>query len=295
MTFQEGFQKSAARAERRSGGGRAIALGGGGIGSLLLVGIFILMGGNPNDLGSLGLSDGPAQGGRGSESAAVDECRTGADANARVDCRIEFTGISLDRVWERELKAQAGIDYTAPGLVLFESGTQSGCGRATASTGPFYCPADEKAYFDTSFFDTIARMGGGSGPLAQEYVVAHEFGHHIQKLEGTLGRIDYNNPGPDSDAVKLELQADCYAGIWAHFADEGPDAILETLTEEEVADALATTRAIGDDTIQKHSGGDIRPDLWTHGSAQARTDAFLAGYNSGRMAQCDTLNRGVYR
>lgn len=137
-------------------------------------------------------------------------------------------------------------------------------------------------------------MGGGNGPLAQEYVVAHEFGHHIQRLEGTLGRSNYNEPGPDSDAVKIELQADCYAGIWAHYADKGPDAILEPLSDEQVADALKTTKAIGDDTIQQHSGGGVQPDSWTHGSAEQRTKAFLTGYKSGKMSQCDTLERGVY-
>ena len=294
MTFRNDFQKSSARAERRSGGGRAIAVGGGGIGGLVLIGLYLLLGGDPGQLGQLTGAPNNQSSQTAQQSPGEDSCKTGGDANNRIDCRMEFTGISVDRVWEEQLPAQAGIQYTNPGLVLFEGSTQSGCGAASSSTGPFYCPADQTAYFDTEFFSTLERMGGGNGPLAQEYVVAHEFGHHIQKLEGTLGRSNYNEPGPDSDAVKIELQADCYAGIWAHYADKGPDAILEPLSDEQVADALKTTKAIGDDTIQQHSGGGVQPDSWTHGSAEQRTKAFLTGYKSGKMSQCDTLERGVY-
>ena len=290
MTFRSDFQKSGDRARRGGGGRGGIAIGG-GLGGLLLVGLFMLLGGDPSQLQQ------PQQGGgqnQGAQGGGLDHCQTGADANEHVDCRIEFTGISVDRVWAEQLPAQAGIQYQAPGIEIFTGSTQSGCGYASSSTGPFYCPADEYSYYDVTFFDQLERMGGGDGPLAQQYVVAHEFAHHIQKLEGTLGRSNYNDPGPDSDAVKVELQADCYAGIWAHFADKGPDAILEPLTQQQVADALQTARAIGDDTIQGHSG-DIRPDLWTHGSAEQRADAFLTGYQTGKMAQCDTLERGVYK
>ncbi|HHU45427.1 MAG TPA: metalloprotease [Actinomycetales bacterium] len=264
---------------------------GGGIGGLLLVGLFMLLGGDPSQLQQPQQQPGGQQGAQG----GFEHCQTGEDANEHVDCRIEFTGISVDRVWAEQLPAQAGIAYQPPGIEIFDGSTQSGCGYASASTGPFYCPADEDSYYDVTFFDQLERMGGGDGPLAQQYVVAHEFAHHIQKLEGTLGLSDYNDPGPDSNAVKIELQADCYAGIWAHYADKGPDAILEPLTDEQVADALQTARAIGDDTIQQHSGGDVRPDLWTHGSAEQRADAFLTGYRTGQMSQCDTLDRGVYR
>lgn len=290
MTFRSDFRKSGDRARRGGVGGRGGIAVGGGIGGLLMVGLFLLLGGDPSQLQQ------PSQqgGGQRQTQQGMDHCQTGEDANNNVDCRIEFTGISVDRVWEEQLPAQAGIAYQAPGIEIFSGSTQSGCGYASASTGPFYCPADEYSYYDVSFFDQLERMGGGDGPLAQQYVVAHEFAHHIQKLEGTLVRSNYNDPGPDSDAVKVELQADCYAGIWAHFADKGPDAIIEPLTDQQVADALQTARAIGDDTIQGHSGGEIRPDLWTHGSAEQRADAFLTGYKTGKMAQCDTLERGVY-
>lgn len=125
--------------------------------------------------------------------------------------------------------------------------------------------------------------------------MAHEVGHHIQHLEGTLGLSDYDGPGADSAAVRIEVQADCYAGIWAHHADEGPEGMLETITPDQVADALATAGAVGDDNIQRRSGGEVSPETWTHGSAEQRQPAFLAGYDSGAMASCGTLGRGVYQ
>ncbi|MDO5730236.1 KPN_02809 family neutral zinc metallopeptidase [Corynebacterium sphenisci] len=294
MTFKSDFRKSGARVRRAGGGPRrgGIAVGG-GLGGLLLVGLFLMLGGDPAMLADGGGGPEPAPG--AGQGAGADPCETGADANRRADCRVEFTGISLDRVWAEQLPAQAGIEYRAPELALFRGGVATGCGAADAATGPFYCPADRTAYFDTSFFDTLVRLGGSDGPLAQQYVVAHEVGHHIQHLEGTLGRSDYGDPGADSDAVRIELQADCYAGIWAHFADKGPEAILEPLTDAQVAQAVETARAIGDDSIQRHSGRGVDPDAWTHGSSEQRRGAFLAGYRSGRMASCDTLGRGAYR
>lgn len=298
MTFKSGFRKSGDRASRGSGGiGRGGVAVGGGLGGLLLVGLFILLGGDPAILQGGGqgqLPAGTGSNGQVAEGEGFEHCQTGADANEHIDCRIEFTGISVDRVWSEQLQKQAGINYTAPGIVIFNGSTQSGCGPASAGTGPFYCPADETSYYDVSFFDQLESLGGGNGPLSQQYVVAHEFGHHIQKLEGTLHLSDYNDPGADSGAVRIELQADCYAGLWAHYADKGPDAILEPLTEEQVRDAMRTARAIGDDAIQAHSGGGVNPDLWTHGSSEQREQAFLTGYRTGSMAKCDTLDRGVY-
>lgn len=284
MTFKSGIEKGGDRA-RRTGGGGGIAIGG-GIGGLLLVGLFVLLGGDPSMLQGGGQEELP----QGSS-----QCNTSDDANKSSDCRVEFTAISVDRVWQEQLERQSGVKYTEPGLNIFTNSTRSGCGIASSSTGPFYCPADQSAYFDVSFFDMLAKLGGSDGPLAQEYVVAHEFGHHIQKLEGTLGRSNYNQPGPESDAVKIELQADCYAGMWAHFADDGENALLEQLTDAQVQQALDTAMAIGDDTIQQHQGGEVKPDLWTHGSGKQRKQAFLTGYQHGSMKKCDYLERGVYK
>jgi len=237
---------------------------------------------------------GGGQSGGGPEST-LEHCNTPEDGNRDADCRVDFTAQSVDQMWATMLPEQAGIEYREPGRVVFENVVASGCGQATSATGPFYCPADQSAYFDVSFFDQLNRIGGTNSPLAQMYIVAHEFGHHVQQLEGTLSLSNYNDPGEDSNAVKIELQADCYAGIWVAHADKGENAMLEPITREQVAGAIDTARAVGDDNIQKRSGGEVRPDLWTHGSSEQRQNAFLTGYNEGTMAACDTLERGVYR
>lgn len=269
---------------------------GGGIGTVLVVVAFVLLGGDPSQLNEV-LGQQQTQGSRGESdgNGTLDHCRTGADANRYADCRVSATAESLDGVWGTVLPDQAGIEYSRPGLVIFDSSTRSGCGVASAATGPFYCPIDQTAYFDVSFFDQIVQLGGENAPLAQEYIVAHEVGHHLQNLEGTLGLSDYKNPGADSNAVKIELQADCYAGVWAHYADDGEDALLEPITDEQVRDAVQTARAVGDDNIQKRSQGEVRPDAFTHGTSEQRERAFLAGYRSGSMGACDTLDRGGYR
>ncbi|WP_257181799.1 KPN_02809 family neutral zinc metallopeptidase [Corynebacterium cystitidis] len=291
MTFKGGRQLNQNRARTGGGRGGAIALGGGGIGGLLLVGLFLLMAGNPAQLDQIAGSPQRAQ----DTGYNLDHCQTTDDANQYADCRVLGAAESIDQMWAEILPEQAGLEYTQPGLVLFQNSTQSGCGYASAHTGPFYCGGDASAYFDVSFFDQLEQLGGSSAPLAQMYIVAHEFGHHIQYLEGTIGLIDYNNPGKDSNAVKLELQADCYAGIWVNHADEGENAYLESVTPQQVEAAINTARAVGDDNIQKRTQGEVQPDLWTHGSSQQRQDAFLRGYNEGTMAACDYLETGNYR
>lgn len=291
MTFREDADISE-QYGRTGGSGRRIAAGG-GIGSLVLVGLFLLLGGNPADISQI-LGSGQEQIQQQS-GGYLEGCNTGADANARADCRVKGAAISTNRVWEKVLPEQAGISYNKPGLVVFNGSTQSGCGAASANTGPFYCPGDKSAYFDVSFFDQLTKLGGKNAPLAQEYIVAHEFGHHVQMLEGTLGLSNYNQPGADSNAVKIELQADCYAGLWAHHADKGEDALLKQLTNDQVQSAIKTAQAVGDDNIQKRTGGKVRPDLWTHGSSEDRARAFITGYQQGTMKACDTLGRGVYR
>ncbi|MBN9643392.1 neutral zinc metallopeptidase [Corynebacterium mendelii] len=298
MTFKDNVAKSGNRASRGGMSRGGMIAGGGGIGTLILVGAFLLLGGDPSQLGSLVGGQSPNQLPAGQNQQApegVDNCQTGADANSNVDCRLEFTAISLDKVWQTQLPDQAGIDYEKPGLTLFNQQVQTGCGIAGSSTGPFYCPRDRTAYFDSSFFRQIEQLGGSNAPLAQEYIVAHEFGHHIQNLEGNLGLSDYSDPGADSNAVKIELQADCYGGVWAHYADKGEDALLEPITDEQLLDAVETARAVGDDNIQQRTRGQVNPDGFTHGTSQQRQEAFLAGYNSGRMASCDFLGTGGYR
>ena len=290
MTFRKDANVTCGRRATTGGSGGRIAAGG-GIGSLLLIGLFLLMGGNPSDIGGM-LGGGQSAGG---PESTLEHCRTPDDGNTHADCRVDYTAQSVDQMWATMLPEQAGIEYQEPGRVVFTNVVSSGCGQATSATGPFYCPADQSAYFDVSFFEQLNRIGGTNSPLPQMYIVAHEFGHHIQQLEGTLSLSNYNDPGEDSNAVKIELQADCYAGIWVAHADKGENAMLEPITREQVAGAIDTARAVGDDNIQKRSGGEVRPDLWTHGSSEQRQNAFLTGYNEGTMASCDTLGRGVYR
>ncbi|WP_018295616.1 KPN_02809 family neutral zinc metallopeptidase [Corynebacterium lubricantis] len=296
MTFKGDIQKSGNRARTGGGGRTGSVVAGGGIGGLLIIGLFLLLGGNPGDIGQI-TGGGQAQQQQPADPAqdpGLAHCQTGDDANQYADCRVEFTAISLDQMWTEVLPQQAGLEYREPGLVVFEDATQSGCGYASANTGPFYCGGDQSAYFDVSFFNQLEQLGGENAPLAQMYIVAHEFGHHIQYIEGTLDLIDYNNPGEDSTAVLLELQADCYAGMWVNRADEGQDAMLQTVTPEQVESAINTARAVGDDNIQRRSTGEVQPDLWTHGSSEQRQEAFLRGYNSGNMSSCDYLNTGNY-
>jgi len=301
MTFNSNFNRGGGgRVNTSSGGGGGIggmpiAVGGGGIGTLIIVALMYFLGG-----GLGGGSDQPANpqssGHMGSGGGYnLDHCNSPNAANEYDDCRVEATMYSVDAVWQKILPEQAGIDYTQPGMTLFKNNVTTGCGQASSSTGPFYCPRDTTAYLDVSFFEELGKLGGSDGPLAQEYAVAHEMGHHIQNLEGTLGMSDYNHPGEDSAAVAIELQADCYAGIWAKHASEGPDAMLDPISQEQLSQALQTARSIGDDNIQKRSGGQVNPDAWTHGSSEQREQSFSAGYTSGTMSSCDFLNRGAYK
>ncbi|AWB84108.1 neutral zinc metallopeptidase [Corynebacterium liangguodongii] len=296
MTFKDSYQRSGNRATTSSGGRGAapMVIGGGGIGTLILLGLFLLLGGDPSG----GQLPAPQSQGQGQSGAAaeynLDHCNSPGAANEYDDCRIEATAVSVDSVWQEVLPAEAGTEYVQPGMHIFQQAVSTGCGNASANTGPFYCPADTTAYFDVSFFNQLGQFGGSDAPLAQMYVVAHEFGHHIQQLEGTLKLSNYNQPGEDSAAVAIELQADCYAGLWASHADKGENAILEPITKDQLSAAIQTARAVGDDNIQKRSGGDVNPDVWTHGSSEQREEAFLAGYEGGHMSSCDYLGRGGY-
>lgn len=220
-------------------------------------------------------------------TGSFEHCQTYEDANRYDDCRILATAVSLDMVWEEKLPAEAGVSYRAPDLVVAEGQVSTGCGTANISnTGPFYCPGDETVYMSVPFFDQLKAMGGSNGDFAVMYVTAHEFAHHIQQIMGTLRYSNYNDPGADSGAVQVEVQADCYAGVWAAHADKGENAILDPLTESQIKQAIDTARAIGDDAIQRSSGQQVNPDLWTHGSSEQRMSWFLKGYQQGTMEAC---------
>lgn len=291
MTFKPGVRRDPNRVRTSGAGGRGIAIGGGGIGALLLAGILWYFGADPQQI-QAALGGGEQTAASPAEAYTLDHCDVSDTANQHADCRIVYTSYSLDEIWSEILPQQAGIEYVKPGVVVFKDSVQSGCGRASAATGPFYCPADQSSYYDVTFFDQLKNFGAENTPFAQQYIVAHEFGHHIQQLQGTLHLANYNEPGADSNAVKIELQADCYAGIWAYHADKregsatGDSVSLEPVSKAELASAINAARGVGDDNIQRRSGGEVRPDMFTHGSSEQRQAAFLSGYKTGQMSSC---------
>lgn len=267
----------------RPGGRGGIALGGGGLGIALLL-IYALLGGDPNDLGPL-LEPGAVVGPESTTMAT--DCQTGQDANERDDCRILGYVNSIQSYWTDAFTA-SGETYQPSDTVLFSGSTASGCGTASAATGPFYCPPDALIYLDLDFFAELrSRFGAQGGSLAQGYVVAHEYGHHVQDLLGVL-ESGGGGSGAEGRSVRTELQADCFAGVWAnHAASTG---FLEPLTDGQIADALNAAAAVGDDRIQEATQGQVDPDSWTHGSSAQRQEWFNTGYRTGDPAACDTLN-----
>ncbi|GFG76177.1 KPN_02809 family neutral zinc metallopeptidase [Mycobacterium botniense] len=287
MTFNEGVQIDTTTTSTSGGGaGRGIAIGG-GLGGLLIVLLALLFGADPGDVLSqhpVNTRDDVAPG------FDVNKCRTGADANRYVQCRVVATGNSLDAVWHQLMPG-----YTRPRVRLFSVRVDTGCGPATSDIGPFYCPVDRTAYFDTDFFEVLKdEFGSSGGPLAQEYVVAHEFGHHVQNVEGLLGRAQQGAQGAQGSGVRTELQADCYAGVWAHYAatvkqESTGVPFLEPLSDKDIHDALSAAAAVGDDRIQQSVTGHVNPESWTHGSSAQRQKWFTVGYQTGDPNKCDTF------
>jgi predicted metalloprotease len=283
---------------RRGGGGGGGGLGfpvgggggmriGGGIGGLVIVLIVVLL--------QSGVLGGGSDTGAGGATESLQQCQWGRDANNDESCALLADVNSIQAFWSSELPQQAGTRYTRADAVFFTGQTGSGCGTASAQVGPFYCPNDKQVYLDRAFFRDMlqGRLGARGGPFSEAYVLAHEYGHHVQDLLGTMSRVR-TQQGATSDSVRLELQADCYAGIWTKHATEAPDAggqpyILD-LTRDDIARALDAARAVGDDRIQQRSSGRVDPDQWTHGSARERMHWFTTGMHTGSLQACDTFS-----
>ena len=286
MTFNEGMQIDTSTASGSGGGGGGRFAIGGGIGGLLIVVVALFLGVDPGRVVNqqMNTSDYSAPG------YDLSQCKTGADANKYVQCRVIATGNSVDAVWHQLMR-----NYTRPHVRLFTGQVSTGCGPATSAVGPFYCPVDQTAYFDTGFFQVLVdQFGSSGGPFAQEYVVAHEYGHHVQQLQGLLGRSQQGAQGSGGNGVRTELQADCYAGIWAHYASTVKEEstgvpYLQPLSDKDIQDALSAAASVGDDRIQKASTGHVSPESWTHGSSEQRQKWFTIGYQTGDPNKCDTF------
>lgn len=282
MKFRKNARLDASQVQDRRGmksGG--LAIGGGGIGGIivLLLVLFSGGGGGSNPLSSL---EGLAVD-QGTPNDLSDECRTGQDANERDDCRIVGAVNSVQEYWSTSFR-----DYQRAQTVFFTNSVSTACGGATSAVGPFYCPADSTIYIDLGFYDDLrSRFGASGGPFAEAYVIAHEYGHHVQNLTGVLSRNRDRDSGPRSNAVRVELQADCYGGAWA--AGAVRTGFIEPLTEASIADGLDAAASIGDDRIQETMGGEVNPHTWTHGSSEQRQRWFMIGYEADDPAACDTF------
>jgi uncharacterized protein len=262
--------------DRRGMSGSPVAIGGGAIGLIVAVVLLLLNGG----------LDGGSTSGAG-PSSDLSSCRTGADAQQSQDCAVVAYVNSIQEYWSHAIRG-----YSDAKTVLFTDRTQTGCGTATTAIGPFYCPADGHVYIDLGFFQELTnRFGASGGPLAQAYVLAHEYGHHVQDLLGTIDRGGAGSQGPTSASVRLELQADCYAGVWASNAVQ--TGFITKITDADVADALSAAAAVGDDRLQQEFQGKVNPETWTHGSSEERQHWFSTGYQSGDPRACDTFSGAI--
>lgn len=265
--------------DRRRSGSSGAAIGGiGGVGALAVVIIGYFLGVDLTPL--LG-----AGGGGTIQSGPVEL----TEADERVGQFVSVTLADTEEVWSEIFREDLSQTYVPPTLVLFKGATQSGCGGASAASGPFYCPADKQVYLDTDFFVVLERQLGAGGDFASAYVVAHEIGHAVQDQLGILSEAQRGaQSGADSAAVRVELQADCFSGVWTNRASER----FGSIERGDVQEAMNAAAQIGDDTLQSGAGQTVRPDAFTHGTSEQRERWFLAGYESGDLGACNTFAAG---
>jgi len=286
MDFNDDVRLDPSQVER-GGRGRGIAVGGGAVGIIGLI-MALLFGVDP--FGGEGGQDARQPGVQ--EAADLQEkCRTGADAEQDEECLVVGVVNSVQAYW-KEAFARSGLAYTPAKTQLFQDATQTACGYATKNVGPFYCPADQKVYLDLTFFDELqAAYGAKGGAAARAYVIGHEYGHHAQNLLGAMNRTRQGTTGASSPAVRLELQADCYAGVWMSNAVK--TGYLARITRQDLDQALSAAQAVGDDRIQQRSQGRVQPDSFTHGTSAQRAKWLTTGYTTGDPGRCDTFQGGI--
>lgn len=285
MTFNPNADISGNRTSKR--GRNTAIVGGGGVG---IVGLLVFLIGPLLGVDVTGLMGGitPDDGGQSQSSGtSMSQCDTGEDANTNIDCRMAGAQVVLDDYWAQQVDG-----YEPPAMTLVDGQTSTGCGTASNQVGPFYCPADQGVYIDPSFFDILRQQYGASADeLAQLYIVGHEWGHHIQNITGVMSEHPNNGTGPESNGVRTELQADCYAGAWlgkvTTLTDDNGTPYLEEPSKEQLDDALNAAFVVGDDHIQEQSGF-VNPESFTHGSSKQRQKWFTTGYNEG-LSSCDTF------
>ena len=291
MRFNRGARLDTSRIRDRRGRGGGIAVGG-GLGGIVIVVLILLAGGDPSAL----LGDGGGGGGSAPADGGLQQCATAGDVESQADCRFVVVENSLRDFWVDRFE-RSRVPYADASFTTFSGAVNTGCGSASSQVGPFYCPADRGIYLDLGFFDVLRdRLGAQGGDFAEAYVVAHEYGHHIQNLTGQMERVA-SRSGAESDAVRLELQADCYAGVWAHHATatttSGGEALITEITRSDIAEAVDAAETVGDDYIQERMGGTVSPETWTHGSSEQRRRWFEQGLSTGDPNGCDTFAAGA--
>ncbi len=279
MTFNPNANVGGNTARRR---GTGIAVAGGGVAGIGALAVLLLNLFTGADFSGIIPVDQP------SSDSAIENCKRGADANANDDCRLAAASLAIDQYWAGQVEG-----YRQPQLIIVDTAASTQCGTASNQTGPFYCPPEETVYVDPTFFGLLReRFDASAGPLAQLYVLAHEYGHHVQQITGIMQDHPNNGTGPDSNSVRTELQADCFAGAWVGDMTEQVDdqgvPFLQAPTQQQITDAINAAQTVGDDHIQQESGGGVNPESWTHGSSEQRQRWFETGYQQG-VGACDTF------